>query len=102
MIRLALGLVAVLSLIGCGGEPYPTPTSDAVVLPPCDPALVGGNLKCTASPLNDQPSALVECSTYAYAPDGSHVGITPVSGCTLEFTARPGVNYTAECVAVCP
>jgi len=110
-IRMAffLAALACVMITGCGGEPIADDGVSAAnvtaagALPACDPALVGGSRKC--GPLtvaNDQPVALMECTTYAFAPDGTYQGITPVSGCTLDFVARAGVPYTATCVAVCP
>lgn len=93
-----------LFVAGCGVEPGTDVSGrqSGAALPACDPVLVGGNRKCTDTPANDQPSAFVECATYPYTPDGkTWLGSVPVSGCTLDFLARPGVPYTAECVTSC-
>lgn len=85
-------------MFGCGEIP-PGVTVDGLTSGKCDPALVGGNAKC--SPRPDGTADTVECSTYSYLPDGTWVGQNPVAGCTLDFVASPGVPYTAICVASC-
>jgi hypothetical protein len=113
-VREALGpwrpLVVVLFvgmlLVGCGdaqtADAMGGQGAQAAGVPACDPALVGGDFKCTQTPANDQPSDFVLCSTYPYTLDGTYQGSAPVSGCTLDFVARPGVPYTALCVDACP
>jgi hypothetical protein len=95
-------ILGALLVAGCGSynEGLILPTTGATGVPACDPYRVGGNKKC--SPREDGTADFVECATYPYAPDGSYQGDEPVSGCTLDFLASPGVPYTAMCVETCP
>lgn len=90
--------MVVLFMAGCGDVP-PDLTASPVTAPMCDPDSVGGNLKCGPQ---DQPVAFVTCATYAYNQrTGEYQGSQPVTGCTLDFLARPGMPYTATCIESC-